>query len=174
MAIDATDAAKMRIGTLGVSVDAALDPAALSTTWTTFPPAQANTLNTADRIITRALNTLNTLLGTLTTAVNAFGTRFNHVIGDEGGADQAAFDALGTNLIQAFAAGPTGAGRFEHPQTVADTEWVISHGLNSPIVAVQVVDDSGSTVWGDVEFTDADTVTLTFSQAITGTAVVRR
>ena len=104
MAIDADDANKVRVGTLGRSVDDPLDPATLPTTWTSTGPAgNRNTLNTAERVVNRAINYLDTQMSQTVIATNGFDQRFSTVLGSETGADQAAFASLGMNLIQAVA-----------------------------------------------------------------------
>lgn len=288
MAVSAADLNQIRVNVLGTTVDAA------GATWTTAPPAAANALLTAQRIINRAINQLaNDGVGTLN-SVAGFNARFSEVVGDEAGTDQAAFDALGMNLIQAVAALvagggispavnfefqfpdpvqtndyvevtvtqdctipadligaeyvgtpetddmhfeltaepsgdligelevaagnaltwsgiggevtagtvlrmtaadivagtvspgatirivaerkaiPTTAGRFEHPQNVADTTWTLDHNLGQRIVAVQVVNTSGTTMIGDIDFETANRCVLTFVNPVAGTAVVRR
>lgn len=58
---------------------------------------------------------------------------------------------------------------FVHPQLVSSAVWVIGHGLGN-FPSVTVLDSSGNTVFGEITYTDANTVTLTFSAAFTGTA----
>src|SRR5215475_7720798 len=98
----------IRVGVLGVSVDN-------STTWTNNPPAARNTLHPdARRIVNQAITDL--YVNTINTkdAVDGFDDRFTTVVGDEapGQPDEAAFAAIGSNLIQAvadlIAHGPTG------------------------------------------------------------------
>lgn len=65
---------------------------------------------------------------------------------------------------------------YRHIQSVASDTWVINHnmGIDYPIVDV-FYDNSGTLtklVPLNVEFTDTNTVTLTFSNAITGEAEV--
>lgn len=97
MALSAADLNQARVNILGTTVDA---PGA---TWTVVPPASANTLNTTARIITRAINELNTGLINAASGTSGFDDRFNDVIGNEASVDQAAFTAIGSNLIQAVA-----------------------------------------------------------------------
>ena len=55
----------------------------------------------------------------------------------------------------------------------AQTTVVISHGLGTTAVIVQVYDGSGNQVIPQtVEITNANTVTLTFGASFTGSAVV--
>lgn len=65
--------------------------------------------------------------------------------------------------------GGGGAQAYTHTQAVASATWVIDHNLSfRPNVAV--VDSTGDQVEGEVEYTDADTVTVKFTAAFTGTA----
>ncbi|MBO0736549.1 MAG: hypothetical protein J2P48_08275 [Alphaproteobacteria bacterium] len=158
---------------LGTSVDQA--------TWTTMPPGAANNLSPAisERIINRAINALNTSVANALVGTNAFADRFNGVIGDEAEADHDAFEAIGGNLIQAVAAlvgggAVPGAARYVHEQETAATEWSITHNLNERLVSVQVINEAGNPVIGDTDFTSPSAVTLTFANAIAGTAIIRR
>lgn len=58
---------------------------------------------------------------------------------------------------------------FVYPQLTASAVWVIAHGLGN-FPSVTVLDSAGNTVFGEITYTDANTVTLTFSAAFTGTA----
>ena len=58
---------------------------------------------------------------------------------------------------------------FVYPQLTPSAVWVIGHGLGN-FPSVTVLDSSGNTVFGEITYTDANTVTLTFSAAFTGTA----
>ena len=98
MAVSTADMNQIRVDVLGTTVD---NPGA---TWTTFPPNAANTLNTTQRIINRAINELDQSLASSADSVNGFAGRFNGVVGDEEAADGPAFNSLGMNLIQAVAA----------------------------------------------------------------------
>lgn len=93
------DVSGIRVGVLGQSVD---DPADDSNpNWTSTGPAgNRNTLNTTQRIINRAINELDTQLVNTKNATDSFDDRFNRVVGNDEGVDQAEFDALGNNLIQ--------------------------------------------------------------------------
>jgi len=63
---------------------------------------------------------------------------------------------------------------FNHSQTVAASSWAISHNLNSDTVAVDVMIDNGGNLEkilpANVEHTDNNTLTVTFSSAQTGKA----
>ena len=122
MAVSQADMNSIRVNVLGTTVDA---PGA---TWTTAPPANANRLNTAERIITRAINALDTNVTNAMGGTNGFNTRFDTIIGNEQGGDQAAWDSIGMNLLQAVAAliaGGIGPG----PQTVP-LEFVFADPLD--------------------------------------------
>jgi hypothetical protein len=54
-------------------------------------------------------------------------------------------------------------------QMIASSTWVVNHGLNS-FPSVTVVDSSGATVEGAVEYDDANSLTISFSAAFAGTA----
>lgn len=69
---------------------------------------------------------------------------------------------------------PVTAGRYEHHEPVADTEWVIPHNLDTRIVSVQVVSAAGNQVIGSVDYETDNRCVLTFCAPVAGTAVVRR
>jgi hypothetical protein len=77
----------------------------------------------------------------------------------------------------AFFGGPP----YRHTENAAGTTWVIQHNMNLPlpfIASATFFVDIGSGVYkpilpADVTFTDANTITATFSQAYSGYAVVR-
>lgn len=178
MAVNPEEMNAIRVGVLGQSVDnTPTGPGG----WTTVPPTAANTLNTTERIVNRALNSIETRLGGAVSTTNGFATRFTDVIGEEAAADKDAFESLGMNLIQAIVAlkeggggGDGGAARFEYEQEDAATTWTIPHNLGQRYVLVQVIGDTGNTLIGDTAYTSNDVVTLTFSNAVAGTAIVRR
>lgn len=58
---------------------------------------------------------------------------------------------------------------YEHNQGVASDVWTITHNLNK-YPTVTVIDSAGSEVEGDIDYTSANSVTLTFSGAFTGKA----
>jgi sensor histidine kinase regulating citrate/malate metabolism len=51
------------------------------------------------------------------------------------------------------------------------TPWVVSHGLGL-YPAVVTMDTLERVIEGEIEYNDFDTVTITFSQAVSGTAVI--
>jgi len=63
---------------------------------------------------------------------------------------------------------------FNHSQTGASASWAISHNLNSDTVVVDVFIDNGGNLEkilpANVEHTDDNTLTVTFSSAQTGKA----
>lgn len=102
MAIDSDDANKIRVGTLGRSVDTPLDAASLPQDWTTTGPAgNRNALDDSigERVITRLLNNMNTAIAGAEGATNGFTNRFTNVVGDETTPE---FAALGGTLIEAL------------------------------------------------------------------------
>lgn len=170
MALTTNETNQVRVDVLGVSVDQ-------STTWTTTGPSgNRNALDAAitERVVTRLLNDLYARLGGAIGGTNLFGDRFNAVIGDEAGADQVAFDSLGTNLIQALAAGGVAAAPEVIPITTANTVWSLPHNLGQRFVSIQTIDDAGNLIIGDPNYVDANNATVTFSRAVAGTAVVRK
>ena len=48
--------------------------------------------------------------------------------------------------------------------------WTIQHNLNKYPSSVYTRDNSNDTIIGDVEYTDLDTITIQFSEAVSGTA----
>lgn len=58
---------------------------------------------------------------------------------------------------------------FVYQQLSPSASWVITHNLGN-FPSVTIIDSSGNKVFGDITYTDANTVTLTFSAAFTGTA----
>ena len=58
---------------------------------------------------------------------------------------------------------------FVYQQLSSGSVWVINHNLGT-FPSVTIIDSSGNTVFGDITYTDVNTVTLTFSAAFTGTA----
>lgn len=64
----------------------------------------------------------------------------------------------------------TGTGSsYTHDQAVASATWVIAHNM-ARYPSVTVVDSSGATVFGNVTYTDANTVTINFAAAFAGSA----
>jgi hypothetical protein len=63
----------------------------------------------------------------------------------------------------------TGVGGSSHVQGTPAALWTINHALDfQPNVVV--VDSAGNQVEGDVRYLDADTLTIAFSAAFSGTA----
>lgn len=58
---------------------------------------------------------------------------------------------------------------FEHNQTTASATWAITHNLGKN-PAVAVVDSSGRNVMGQVDYTDEDSLVVTFKHAFKGKA----
>ncbi len=58
---------------------------------------------------------------------------------------------------------------FRQAVTIAATSWVITHNLGY-YPNVTVVDSTGTVCEGDLTYTNNNSLTLTFSEAITGTA----
>jgi hypothetical protein len=59
--------------------------------------------------------------------------------------------------------------RFVYNQALSSAVWVIAHGLRK-FPSVTILDSSGNVVFGDVVYTNEDSLTLTFSAAFTGVA----
>lgn len=66
------------------------------------------------------------------------------------------------------AAGPTHS-TYTHTQNSASATWTITHNLNC-FPSVTVVDSAGSVVIGDVSYTNANTLVITFVAAFGGKA----
>lgn len=58
---------------------------------------------------------------------------------------------------------------YVHTQGVADTTWVVAHGLNK-IPSVTVLDSLGDEVRGDVRHDSPNQLTLTFAYPFSGSA----
>lgn len=54
-------------------------------------------------------------------------------------------------------------------QSSASATWTINHGL-ARFPSVTIVDSTGREVEGDIQFTDADNITLSFTAAFSGKA----
>jgi len=62
---------------------------------------------------------------------------------------------------------------FVHTQSTASTTWTISHGLNSLDAIVQVYDSTGAVIIpNEIKIVDANTITVSFTTAIAGKAVI--
>lgn len=66
---------------------------------------------------------------------------------------------------------PSAGGRFEH--TYSGAVWTIGHSLGQRYVSVQCVDNAGNFIIGDPDYSTTAVVIMTFSQSVSGTAVVR-
>ena len=71
----------------------------------------------------------------------------------------------------------TRTGTHTHTQDVAEIQWIISHGLGTRFVDVEIIDDTGTAYDGrfdypTITFVDADTLTVTFTEAQAGWAVI--
>lgn len=58
---------------------------------------------------------------------------------------------------------------YVHEQTIASDTWTITHSMGK-YPSVTVVDSGGSAVVGDVRYLDADSLTVSFNGAFSGTA----
>lgn len=58
---------------------------------------------------------------------------------------------------------------FVHDQAVAATLWTVIHNLGKH-PAVSVADTTGKLVFGQIDYTGLDSLTLTFSSPFSGTA----
>lgn len=68
--------------------------------------------------------------------------------------------------------GPPGSGvdlNYTHAQSVASATWTIAHNLGKR-PSVTVVDSAGDVCVGNVHYTDANNLTVTFSAAFAGVA----
>jgi len=66
-----------------------------------------------------------------------------------------------------FVANPHGT--YTHTQTSASATWTITHNLNC-FPSVTIVDSAGTVVIGDVSYTNANTLVVTFVAAFGGKA----
>lgn len=71
-------------------------------------------------------------------------------------------------------AGPSGegvvAGFYAHVQSMPSAVWTITHNLGFRPAGVTVVDSGGTNVEGDIVYTSANTMTISFVAAFGGTA----
>lgn len=77
--------------------------------------------------------------------------------------------SVGTFLAYIEENGNFSQDTFVYPQLTPSSVWIINHELGN-FPSVTVLDSAGNTVFGEITYTDANTVTLTFSAAFTGTA----
>jgi hypothetical protein len=74
----------------------------------------------------------------------------------------------------------TGAGTsYKHIQSSASTTWTIEHNLNTIDILFNIYVDIGENVYkpiipNDFSFTDNNTITLTFSIACSGYAIIKK
>ena len=59
--------------------------------------------------------------------------------------------------------------RYVHNQNTSSSVWVIPHNLNK-FPSVTVVDSAGTIIIGEIDYTNINNVTLTFSAAFSGVA----
>lgn len=70
----------------------------------------------------------------------------------------------------AGATGPAGSSTtYIHNQITPLTVWTIAHGLGR-FPSVEIVDSAGTVVVGDISYTDANTLVISFSAGFAGTA----
>ena len=69
--------------------------------------------------------------------------------------------------------GASGGERYVHEQTVASAEWTINHGLDLPIVSVDIRDDNGYMMIAGVLETSQNQVKVQFASPQTGKAVIQ-
>lgn len=62
-----------------------------------------------------------------------------------------------------------GDAHFTHTQSTPSTTWSIEHNLGKK-ASVTVVDSADSVVYGDIEYTDLNNLTITFNGAFSGKA----
>lgn len=65
--------------------------------------------------------------------------------------------------------GPPGGAFIEFDQLQASNLWVIAHNLNAYPV-VNVVDSAGTPEFGDISYLDANTLNISFTNALAGKA----
>jgi hypothetical protein len=76
----------------------------------------------------------------------------------------------GTAYLEATSsASGTGGHTYSYPFVSPETVWLVNHGLNR-YPAVSCVDDLGNEVFGDVTYMDANTLSISFVDALTGVA----
>lgn len=75
---------------------------------------------------------------------------------------------LMTKVLQRLAEIPE-VSRYIHEQGTASDTWTIQHNMNC-FPSVTVVDTAKTVVVGQVDYTDANNLTITFNAAFKGTA----
>lgn len=83
--------------------------------------------------------------------------------------DKEATPSATTGKYKLFEGGGEGDKAFTYTQATPSATWTITHNLGK-YPAVSIVDSAGSAVVGDVEYIDANTVTITFQSAFAGAA----
>jgi hypothetical protein len=77
--------------------------------------------------------------------------------------------SLSPNTITtSTAAGPTHS-TYTHTQNTPSATWTITHNLNC-FPSVSIADSAGSVVIGDINYTNANTLVVTFAAAFGGKA----
>lgn len=74
-----------------------------------------------------------------------------------------------SNEISISSIKATGDKNYIHRQDTASSEWIVSHNLGKK-PAVVVVDSAEDVVYGNITYTNDNTVTLTFSGPFSGKA----
>jgi hypothetical protein len=59
---------------------------------------------------------------------------------------------------------------YVHTESPASASWVINHAMGKQYPSVDVVDNSGNSVEGDITYTDANNLTITFNTSFAGFA----
>ena len=77
----------------------------------------------------------------------------------------------GGNLAIVVGEFNTGDKSYIHTQIAASTTWSVTHALNK-YPSVSVVDDGNNVVIGDIQYTNANQLTITFNGAISGKAYI--
>ena len=101
------------------------------------------------------------------------------VISDNGTTNVSPLEYVVDTVVVAYVQGPKGEkgdqgllgsdAHYVHTQAIPTDTWIITHNLNKrPSVAV--VDSAGQLVEGEVEYTDAISLTVYFSAGFSGTA----
>lgn len=80
------------------------------------------------------------------------------------------FDAPSLSWRGVIPVGGVNTGFYRHIQDVPSADWVIVHNLGFYPGGSSVIDSAGSSVEGDIEYTDTSSLTLHFSAPFAGTA----
>lgn len=79
----------------------------------------------------------------------------------------------GPRVLVVPVAGPQGSAgsSYTHTQAAPASVWTITHSLGKyPMPTILLDDDPSQPVWTDIEYTDANTLVLTFPSPVTGHA----